>query len=35
MKFDGDILKEIEYKKFHEAKRRLRHFVIHTDMSDI
>ena len=25
----------MEYKRFHEAKRRLRHFLIETDMSDL
>ena len=32
---EDDILKEVEFKRFHEAKRRLRHFLIQTDMSDI
>ena len=34
-RFEDDILKEVEFKRFHEAKRRLRHFLIQTDMSDI
>ena len=33
-RFEGDILKEVEFKKFHEAKRRMRNFLLHTDMSD-
>ena len=34
-KFEDNILKELEYKRFHEAKRRLRHFLIQTDMEDV
>ena len=28
-------MKEVEFKRFHEAKRRLRTFLIQTDMSDV
>ena len=34
-RFEDNILKEVEFKRFHEAKRRLRNFLIHTNMSDI
>ena len=34
-RFEDNILKEVEFKRFHEAKRRLRNFLIHTDMSDV
>ena len=34
-RFEDNILKEVEFKRFHEAKRRLREFLIHTNMSDI
>ena len=33
-RFEDNILEEVSHKKFHEAKRRLRNFLIHTDMSD-
>lgn len=32
-KFGDDMLAELSYEKFQEAKRRLRHFVINTDMT--
>ena len=31
-KFGDDMLAELSYARFNEAKKRLRHFVIHTDM---
>lgn len=31
-KFGDDMLAELSYLRFQEAKRRLRHFVINTDM---
>ena len=34
-RFEDNILKEVEFKRFHEAKRRLRNFLIHTNMSDV
>jgi hypothetical protein len=32
-KFGDDLLAELSYARFIEAKRRLRHFVINTDMT--
>jgi len=29
------MLKELEYKRFTEAKRRLRYFLVHTDGKDL
>jgi len=35
-KFGDDMLAELSYARFQEAKKRLRHFVINTDMqSDV
>ena len=31
-KFGDDLLAEMSYQRFQEAKKRLRHFIINTDM---
>lgn len=33
-RFEDNILKEVEFKRFHEAKKRLRNFLVVSDMSD-
>ena len=34
-KFEDNLLKEIEFKRFHQAKQRLRNFLLYSDMSDM
>ena len=33
-KYEDNSLKELEFKRFNEAKKRLKDFIVFTDMSD-